>query len=74
MSQSEEYRAKAEECRQMAERALSPLDKEAWLKLAADWLGLLTMRQRTAFESASDRFDARERADGTHQTKSESEH
>jgi hypothetical protein len=27
-----------EECRREAEKAISPLDKEAWLKLAADWL------------------------------------
>ena len=26
----------AQECRQQAEKAFSPLDKEAWLKLAAD--------------------------------------
>ena len=34
MGETERYRAKAEECRQMAEKVLSPLDKEAWLKLA----------------------------------------
>jgi hypothetical protein len=30
----------AEECRQQAERAVSPLDKEAWLKVAAEWIKL----------------------------------
>jgi hypothetical protein len=30
------FRAHAEECRQQAERCVSPLDKEAWLRMAAD--------------------------------------
>ena len=36
----ERFRQQAEECRREAEKAVSPLDKEAWLKLAADWLRL----------------------------------
>ena len=31
---TDEYRAKAEHCRQMANQVLSPLDKETWLQLA----------------------------------------
>jgi len=38
VSDAEKYRQMAEECRQRAEKAFSPFDKEAWLKLAADWL------------------------------------
>ncbi len=34
------YRKEAEDCRQMAANAISPLDKEAWLKIAGDWLRL----------------------------------
>jgi hypothetical protein len=34
------FRAQAEECRQQAERAISPLDKEAWLRLAGEWIKL----------------------------------
>jgi hypothetical protein len=34
------YRAEAEECRQQAERAVSPLDKEAWLRVAGEWIKL----------------------------------
>lgn len=30
----------AEECLREAERAWSPLDKEAWLQLAEDWMKL----------------------------------
>jgi hypothetical protein len=34
LSDEEGYRKQAEDCRQMAAKAISPLDKEAWLKLA----------------------------------------
>jgi hypothetical protein len=34
------YRAKADECRLLAEQTASPIDKEAWLQLATDWLKL----------------------------------
>jgi hypothetical protein len=37
---TERFRQQAEECRREADKAISPLDKEAWLKLAADWLRL----------------------------------
>jgi hypothetical protein len=37
---AERYRKKAEECRQQAEKAVSPLDKKAWLQLAMDWIKL----------------------------------
>jgi hypothetical protein len=30
----------ADECRQQAERAISQLDKEVWLRLAGDWTKL----------------------------------
>ena len=75
MSERDEYRAKAKYCREMADKAISPLDKDAWLQLAADWLTMSSVRDRTASsQSASDRFDAQERAEGTHQTKNDFEH
>jgi hypothetical protein len=37
---AERFRQEAEECRSLAERSASPLDKEAWLRLAADWIKL----------------------------------
>jgi hypothetical protein len=40
LSDEERYRKQAEDCRQMAGKVISPLDKEAWLKLAGDWLRL----------------------------------
>jgi hypothetical protein len=34
------FRQQAEECRQQAEKAISPLDKEAWLRTASEWIEL----------------------------------
>jgi hypothetical protein len=34
------YRARADECRAQAEHARYVTDKEAWMKLAADWTNL----------------------------------
>jgi hypothetical protein len=37
---ADEYRKNADDCREQAAKALHPLDKERWLKLAEDWLKL----------------------------------
>jgi len=42
----DEYCAEAERCRQMADEVISPLDKEAWLQLAAEWLALASIHER----------------------------
>jgi hypothetical protein len=34
------FRKQAEEAREHAAKAISPLDKEAWLRVAEDWLKL----------------------------------
>jgi hypothetical protein len=34
------FRKQAEECREQAAKAISPLDKEAWLRVAEEWLKL----------------------------------
>jgi len=65
MTKTDEYRAKAEECRLMAAKVTTPIDQAAWLGLATDWLGLIRDPARTA----SERFDAMERDRGTHQQK-----
>ena len=44
----DDYRKKAEECRAMAARAVSTIDKEAWLKLAEDWLRMAESRESIA--------------------------
>jgi anaerobic glycerol-3-phosphate dehydrogenase len=37
---ADRFRRQAEECRQEAERAVSLLDKEAWLRVASEWIKL----------------------------------
>jgi hypothetical protein len=34
------FRKQAEEAREQAAKAISPLDKEAWLRVAEEWLKL----------------------------------
>ncbi|WP_425905457.1 hypothetical protein [Nitrobacter sp. TKz-YC02] len=45
----ERYRATADECQAHAEQARHAIDKEAWLKLAAEWIALAdnTLRRRS---------------------------
>jgi hypothetical protein len=45
-NRSAEYRAQAEHCREMANGALSPMDKEMWLELSADWLSMASIYER----------------------------
>lgn len=45
VSDAERYRRQAEECRQQAAKAISELDKEQWLALAADWLAMAQTAQ-----------------------------
>jgi hypothetical protein len=40
MTEAEQYRKTADDCRREAEKAISPLDKERWLQLADEWLRL----------------------------------
>jgi hypothetical protein len=37
---ADRFRKQAAECHQQAEKAVSPLDKEAWLKVGAEWIKL----------------------------------
>jgi hypothetical protein len=37
---TDRFRKQAEECRQQAEKAISALDKEVWLRMAAEWIKL----------------------------------
>jgi hypothetical protein len=54
MPNSDEYRARADECLARAERATKPDVKDRWLKLAADWIGLLLLAEL----NTSDGFDS----------------
>ncbi len=49
MDKFEEYRRFADECCRMADNALKPEDKAAWLRLANSWLQMLSPKK-----SASD--------------------
>jgi hypothetical protein len=70
MGKSDEYRANAAECERMAGISNNQKEKVTWLQMAAHWLRLIPAQDR----SASDKFEDREKAEGTHQTKSGAEH
>ncbi|MEA2877729.1 MAG: hypothetical protein QOF14_2925 [Hyphomicrobiales bacterium] len=70
MSKDDEYRRRAAEAQTMADKVVSDTDKAAWLQVAHGWLALI----RQPRQSASDKFDAAESNQGTHQTKSDAEH
>jgi len=71
MSQSDDdYRARAEECQQMASKAARPQDEATWLKLAAAWLMLV----RDPRQTPAARFEAMERERGTGQERSLAQH
>lgn len=38
------FRMEADECLRLAELAFSKVDREAWLRLAADWISLAEAR------------------------------
>jgi hypothetical protein len=37
---ADRFRRQAAECVQEAEKSISPLDKETWLRVAAEWIKL----------------------------------
>jgi hypothetical protein len=37
---AERFRKQAQDCVEQAERAISPIDKETWLRVAEEWLKL----------------------------------
>jgi hypothetical protein len=37
---ADRFRKQAEECVQQAEKSVSPIDKETWLRVAAEWIRL----------------------------------
>jgi hypothetical protein len=66
----DEYRKRAAEAQGWADRLLSPLDKEAWLRVAQGWLGLIRKPRLTPQET----FNERVKDVGTGQDPSESSH
>jgi hypothetical protein len=55
MSEADEYRANAENCRRMADRASNEHDKRAWLEMAQSWSFLTKLE-----DAPSKGFDAEE--------------
>jgi len=45
-----QYRERAEEARQIAEKFINPLDKELWLRVASEWLKLAQRAEMQAKE------------------------
>ena len=70
MSKSDEYRANADECQKMARLAKHPGEKATWLQMAQDWLRMIPQPK----PSPTAKFDAAEKAQGTGQEKSASDH
>jgi hypothetical protein len=46
MSRPDEYRQRAADCRREAKRAITPLDKQHWVRLAEHWLKLAEATER----------------------------
>jgi len=46
MRKRDDYRAKAEYCREMAAKVMSPLDMEEWLQQATNWRTLAALSNR----------------------------
>ncbi|MBR1155837.1 hypothetical protein [Bradyrhizobium sp. JYMT SZCCT0428] len=40
------FRNQADECREQAERAINPLDKERWLRLSEEWLKMTASAEK----------------------------
>jgi hypothetical protein len=54
MSKLDDYRAKAEYCREMAAKVVSPLDKEGWLEQATNWRTLAALSEREYRRAAAE--------------------
>jgi hypothetical protein len=57
MSKLDDYRAKAEYCREMAAKVVSPLDKEGWLQQATNWRTLAGLWDRECRRAAAEMID-----------------
>lgn len=47
MSPTEEYEKKAEEARSQARQSIRATDREAWLRIANEWMKLVQTREQT---------------------------
>jgi hypothetical protein len=49
MTSAEEHRDRAHEAREQAERSVRPSDKEAWLRIAEEWMKLVQTRDQPIY-------------------------
>ena len=73
MNNDDEYRKQAADAQAFADKSIHETDKVAWLRIAQSWLALIRKPTKSQ-QSASDKFDAAEKAQGTNQERSEGEH
>ncbi len=45
MTSAKEYRDRADEAREQAERSFRPTDNEAWLRISEEWMKLAQTRE-----------------------------
>ena len=70
MSTADNYRRQAADAQKMADRAISPLDKAAWLRIARGFQSLVSEPPRTEAEQFTDVVEER----GTNQDPSTGSH
>jgi hypothetical protein len=51
MGNADRYRANADHCLRMANKALNSNDERNWLNMAETWIGMIPQRQRTPREN-----------------------
>ena len=64
MGSDDYYRRQARDAEAQAQRALSPIDRESWLRIAQSWLSLIG---REPAKSEAEAFDDAVARHGTHQ-------
>jgi hypothetical protein len=70
MDEDDDYRKRAADAQAWADRTVSSVDKESWLRIAKGWLALIRRPKQTE----PDTFEADAKAPGTGQDDSESSH
>ena len=69
MNRNDEYRHNAALAQEQADKCISDVDREGWLKVAQGWLSMIRTRP-----GASEKFEAAAAEQGTKQENSESSH
>ena len=70
MDTDDEYRKRAADAQAWADRTVSSVDKESWLRIAQGWLALIRRPKRTEQDS----FESDAKARGTGQDDSKRSH